>query len=114
MNAPLRLPDAFDGTDQQPAAEPQPLPEELRDDFRSLTTLGQRRLGRWGAGAAGGLWCWSLGVCAYGALTDAGAKPAAIVLAAVFATVGPIAVALGSYGAGVVVPHALSIPLLRD
>ena len=53
MDAPLTLLGAFDHTDQQPAAEPQPLPKELRDDIRRILALLQR-LGRWGPGAAVG------------------------------------------------------------
>ena len=34
MDAPLRQPDASEHIDQQPAAEPQPLPKELRDQIR--------------------------------------------------------------------------------
>ena len=107
MDAPLRLPDlAVDGTDQQPAAEPQPLPNELRDDIRRCLMLLQR-LGRWGPGAVPGLWWWSMGFSAYGALTEVKA-PTAKAMAATCAAGGLIVFALNNQIAAVVVPHALS------
>ena len=108
MDAPLRLPDAFDGTDQQPAAEPQPLPKELRDDIQRGMALLQQRLGMWGAGAVTTLWIWSLGFCAYRALSAVGAEPAANVMAVTFAAFGAIAIATCNYCAPVIVPHVFS------
>ena len=107
MDAPLRLPDAFEHNGQQPAAEPQPLPQELRDDIRRGLSLLQR-LGRWGPGAVVGLWFWSLGFCGYGALTDVGAISAANVMAVWCVAIGLILFALNNRGAAVVVPHVLS------
>ena len=107
MDAPLALLGAFDHTDQQPAAEPQPLPKELRDDIRRWLALLQR-LGRWGPGAVPALWCWSMGLCGYGAFGDVGAKSTANVLAAGCAAMGLIVFALNNRVAAVVVPHLLS------
>ena len=107
MDAPLRLPDAFEHTDQQPTAEPQPLPQELRDDIRRSQWLLQR-LGKWGPGAVVGLWIWPLVFCAYGAVTDVGVPSVAHVLAATCAAMWLTFFALGSRFVAVVVPHLLS------
>jgi hypothetical protein len=106
MDAPLRLPDAFEHTDQQAAAEPQPLPKELRDDVQRLVAL-PRRLGRWGPGGAV-LWCCSMAICAYGALTDVGADAVATVLAVCCPVLGLIIFAVNNRIAAVIVPHVLS------
>jgi hypothetical protein len=107
MDAPLRQPDAFEHIDQQPAAEPQPLPKELRDDIRRCLAL-LLRLGRWGPGAVPWIWGWSLIVCAYQALTGVKAFSAANVLAANCAVLGLIVFKLNNRVGAVVVPHLLS------
>eukprot|EP01046_Picozoa_sp_COSAG06_P031761 COSAG06_NODE_3120_length_5826_cov_11.100928_2_plen_462_part_00 len=106
MDAPLRLPDAFEHTDQQAAAEPQPLPKELRDDVQRLVAL-PRRLGRWGPGVSP-LWCCSLGICSYGALTDVGAGLAAKMMVVMPPVLGLIIFAVNNRIAAVIVPHVLS------
>ena len=107
MDAPLAPLGAFEHSDQQPAAEPQPLPQELRDDIRRCLGLLQR-LGRWAPGAVPALWCWSIGLCGYGAFGNVGAPSAANMAAVGFAAMGLIVFALLNRILAVVVPHVLS------
>ena len=104
MDAPLASPGAFDHND--PQADPQPLPKELRDDTRRGLALLQR-LGPLGS-AVFGLYIWAGGICAYGAFNSVGAESAANVAAATHAVLGLIAFAQANHIAAVVVPHVLA------
>jgi hypothetical protein len=113
MDAPLAPPGAFStlhesDDQQQPAAGPQPLPKELRDDARRIMGLVQPQLlGVWGPGAVIALWCWSMSVCGHRALKDVKAEPAANVSAAIAAALGSICVVFCSRHMALVA-HALS------
>ena len=106
MDGPLAPVDAFEQSDQQPTAEPQPLPKELRDEVRRVLSLFQRAGNR--GHLAGALWFWALGICAHGAFRDVRAKSAANVWVIIPGINGVIAFALAHRVAAVVVPHVLS------
>ena len=54
MDAPLAAPNAFIHSDCQQDAEPQPLPQELRDDIRRALAIYRRLGGFHGHPQAGG------------------------------------------------------------
>ena len=107
MDAPLTLPGALEELGQQPAAEPQRLPQDLRDDVRrGLSPFV--RLGQWTPAAISALWGCTLLVTGSGAMKKAGAQAAAN--AVLISGIGTVPTLFGQVNraAAVVVPHALA------
>jgi hypothetical protein len=108
MDAPLAAPNAFIHSDCQQDAEPQPLPQELRDDIRRALAIYRRLGGKWGPSALATLWHWLAGFCGYRALTAVGADSAAKVMAAALLGVGLLVFAITDRVTAIVAPHVLS------
>jgi hypothetical protein len=105
MNAPLAPPAAFEGTGLP--RSPAGLPKELRDAIRHAVAL-LPRLGQWGCGAVGLLFCGAMSVCSFRALNSVGADSAANVMAADLVIIGLLDVVLFSHCEAVALPHLLS------